>query len=259
MPSSNKLNQAIALAAGVLLLSACLDTPKSTDHNTGKQATTADVSANTESLIGEFVSVRNDIQELVGETDFTLDEDRVFGGETILVINSLDAPMSLPNGDSTEVQVSGEVVQFVLADVNQKYGLDLDPNLYGKYENQPAIIAQSVVLAPDPGDVSQNPEVFYNQTIAIEGEVDDIIASGVFELDEEQLFGGEDLLVIVIKPESVQEDETVVATGVLRPFVKAEFEQEYDLDWDLSVQEKIEAEYSNKPVLVAQEVYSLTK
>lgn len=251
-------SRAIVLAAGALFLSACISTPKVSTSNLRNQASTADVTASTQKLIGQFVSVRNDIQELVGEANFTLDDDRVFGGETIIVINKSSLPFPLPEGESTEVQVSGTVAQFVRADIEREHSLELDPNLYEKYENKPAIIAQSVVLAPDPGDVTQNPEVYYDKTIAIEGEVDEIIASGFFELDEEKIFGGEDLLVIAVKSGvEVRDDETVVVTGKLRPFVAAEFERDYDLDWDLSMQQKIEAEYSGKPVMVAQEVYSL--
>jgi hypothetical protein len=32
-------------------------------------------------------------------------------------------------------------------------GLGLDPNLYREYESQPAIIAQSIALAPEPGQI----------------------------------------------------------------------------------------------------------
>jgi hypothetical protein len=54
---------------------------------------------------------------------------------------------------------------------------------------------------------------------------------------------------------TVNEGEKVAVTGVLRPFVYAELEREYNLKWDLTLQKQIEAEYTNKPVLVANEVY----
>ncbi|BAY92737.1 hypothetical protein NIES3275_47740 [Microchaete diplosiphon NIES-3275] len=54
---------------------------------------------------------------------------------------------------------------------------------------------------------------------------------------------------------TVNEGEKVAVTGVLRPFVVAELERDYDLNWDLTLQKQLEAEYSNKPVLVANEVY----
>ena len=48
---------------------------------------------------------------------------------------------------------------------------------------------------------------------------------------------------------------SLVITGQVRPFVKAEFEQDYDLTWDLDVEEEIEAEYTDKPVLVVDSIY----
>ncbi|BDI14414.1 hypothetical protein ANSO36C_02160 [Nostoc cf. commune SO-36] len=78
-----------------------------------------------------------------------------------------------------------------------------------------------------------------------------------FTLDEDKLFGGQDLLVIRAgTPKGVvNEGEKVAVTGVLRPFVLAELERDYDLQWDLTLQKQLEVEYSNKPVFVATEVY----
>ena len=110
------------------------------------------------------------------------------------------------------------------------------------YETKPVIIAQSVALAPDPGDITADPEKFYNQRIAVEGEVEEIRETGLFTIDEEKLFGGEDLLVYapdVSTSRPVKEDEVITVTGVLRPFVVADFERDYDLQWDLSVKEEV--------------------
>lgn len=59
----------------------------------------------------------------------------------------------------------------MIADVEEEYGIELDPNLYIEYESQPAIIADSLALSPDPARVSANPEVFYNQTLAFEADI----------------------------------------------------------------------------------------
>lgn len=64
------------------------------------------------------------------------------------------------------------------------------------------------------------------------------------------------LLIINATGEPIpQEDEAIVVTGIVRPFVRAELEQDYDLTWDLDVQKEIEAEYSEKPVLVVDSIY----
>ena len=69
------------------------------------------------------------------------------------------------------------------------------------------------------------------------------------------MLGGEDLLVINATGQPLAEGEAaVIMTGMVRPFVKAEFEQDYDLTWDLDVQKEIEAEYTEKPVLVVDSI-----
>ena len=57
----------------------------------------------------------------------------------------------------------------------------------------------------------------------------------------------------------LEADEKVVVTDTVRPFVKADFERDYDLTWDLDVQQEIEAEYTEKPVLVLDSIYLLAE
>jgi hypothetical protein len=54
----------------------------------------------------------------------------------------------------------------------------------------------------------------------------------------------------------VRNGEDLVVTGQLRSFNLYELERDYNLDWDLGVQEQIEAEFTNKPVLIVDEIYS---
>ena len=161
--------------------------------------------------------------------------------------------------------MTGEVRRFVIADVNRDYDfLDLEPNLYVDYEGKPAIIAQSIAPAPEPGEITKNPSQYYGRTLAVTGEVEDVLSPTSFTLDEDKLFGASDLLVVVANPRTgntantpvaVKDNETVAVTGVLRPFVVTDLEREYDLTWDLELHKKLEAEYRTKPVLVVQSVY----
>jgi hypothetical protein len=117
-------------------------------------------------------------------------------------------------------------------------------------------VAQSIVLAPDPNEVTKNSDALADQVIAVAGEIDDRLATNIFTLDEEQFIGGEDLLVIATTTvPAFEEDEDVLAVGVLRQFNAAAFEREYDLDWNTEVQQQMNVEFANKLVLVAQAVY----
>jgi hypothetical protein len=83
-----------------------------------------------------------------------------------------------------------------------------------------------------------------------------MLSPGIFRLEEEGWFEGDEVLVIGASTlPTLDEAEEVVVTGTLRPFVAAEFDQEYDLTWDLDLQEQLEAEYTEQPVLVADDVY----
>lgn len=135
-------------------------------------------------------------------------------------------------------------------------GLTLNPTLYADYASNPVVIAESIALSPDPDDITSDPEKYYNKQIAVQGKVNSELSPITFTMNEQQLFNNENLLVIAqgITPKTQEGDEVVVA-GKLRPFVKAEFDTDYKLDWDLSVQKQVEAEYTKKPVFVADGVY----
>lgn len=249
---------ALLLAASMTVMAACSEAPQetTTQSEAADNVTTEELSDGAAGMVGETVSIRAEVEEVVDETSFLLEDDQFFGGEDVLVINASGEPFVLVEGDDTDVQVTGEVQQLVAAEFETEYGLDLDPELYAEYETRPVVVAQSIALSPDPGDLTSNPEQYYGQRIAVAGEVEDKLSETTFTLDEEELFGSEDLLVVsqMMTPQT-QDGEKVTVTGVLRPYVKAEFDTEYDLDWDLSVQEQVEAEYTEKPVFVADEVY----
>lgn len=248
----------LLLAASMTVVSACAETPSetTTQEEATENVTTEELSSGAEGLIGETVSIRAEVEETVDETSFLLEDDQLFGGEDVLVINASGEPFVLTEGDDTPVQVTGEVQQLVVADFETEYGLDLDPDLYADYEDRPVVVAQSIALSPDPGDITTNPEAYYNQRIAVAGEIEDKLDDNTFTLDEEALFGSDDLLVVsMMASPQAQDGEKVTVTGVLRPYVKADFETDYDLTWDLTVQEQIDAEYTEKPVFVADEVY----
>ncbi|MBD1996258.1 hypothetical protein H6G00_06450 [Leptolyngbya sp. FACHB-541] len=264
---------AIALALTALILPACTQPEATTEGPTGVTTNVSpeesvevaeeanvqvgELTGNVEEYLGQTVSVRGEAENPIGEVAFVLQDDQLFGGEEVIVFNASGTPFLLPEGEITdEVQVTGEVRQLVIADFERDYGLDLDPDLYVDYEDRPAIVAQSIAFAPDPEEVSENPEAYYGQVIAVEGEVGEQLAPNTFTIQEEQLFGGENVLVVGVAPSpTLEEGENVVITGTLRPYVTADFERDYDLTWDLNVRNQIEAEYTQEPVLVADEVY----
>ena len=255
------LSKAIALIA-IATTPACANSSPSTIETSGL-VNVGEITQNIDSYIGRSVLVRNDVIKTIGAKGLILDKDRAFGGDTILVINQSPIPFALPLKNTPEVLVKGTVERLVLTDkpitaFQQKYNLDLDSKLYQQYENQPVIIADSLILSPDPEDLTQNAADYYDLPLAIKGEIEDVTSYGVFELDEEQAFGGEDLAVVQSKPKiKLSEDKMAIVYGKLRPFIASELERDYDLGWDLSIQREIEQEYSQKSILVAEEIQLL--
>ncbi len=246
---------AIALAFFALLLPACTtNDPNAGGPTAQSNVSTEEVAEETNELLGKSVTVRSEVGEKVGANSFTVTDDELFGNDQVLVINASGAPTVLP--EDTELQVTGEVQKLVVADIEREYNLDLEPELEVEYKDKPVIIAQSIALAPEPGEVTKNPSAFYNKTIAVKAEVEDIVSPNTFTLDEDKLTSTQDLLVLNTTPgQTINDGQEVVVTGVLRPFVVADIERDYDLNWDLTLQRKLEAEYSQKPTLVAKYVF----
>lgn len=277
MSWSNKnrsLLGAIALGAALVVLPSCNATPTNEELSEGQVNVTAeDLSENdldqvalegtgldnVEDLVGRAVTVRSMVQETLGATGITLTTD----GEPLLVVNATNVPFTSPDaaiGEEVPVQVTGEVVQFVLADVENEYGLELDENLLVDYEQQPAIIAESIAWAPTPEQLATNPEAFTNQVIALEGDVRDVVSDSTLTLFEEGWIDDYGILVVGVdsslKAEdfALQEGETVVVTGSTQPFDADALQQKYNLNLSPDQLEEFTQRY-NRPVLVAEEIY----
>lgn len=220
-----------------------------------EENTTIEEIAEEEATPGEEITVRGEVESVESGISFRIEEEDLLEEDGVLVINVSE--QTVPEAaEDLRLQVTGKLGTLVLADVERDYGLELDPELYIEYETQPVIFATYMVEAPELEAVSEDPEGYYDREIALEGEVDEIRNDYAFTLKEEQLIGGDDLLIINATGEPIPEqDESVVVTGIVRPFVKAEFERDYDLTWDLDVEQEIEAEYTEKPVLVVDSIY----
>lgn len=211
-------------------------------------------------LIGQTITVRGEVEDVEPGLSFTLNEEGFLEGDSVLVLNVSGGMLPEMPDEVLELQVTGELNKLVIGDIESRYGLNLNPDVYLDYENTPIILAESIALSPEVADITGKPENFYGKEVAVEAEVEEILADFAFTLDEEQLIGGEDLLVVDVTGEPIPaDDERVVVTGMIRPFVKAEFERDYDLTWDLNMMQEIEAEYSNKPVLVVDAIYPIAE
>ncbi|MBD2776445.1 hypothetical protein [Iningainema tapete] len=209
-------------------------------------ANTSEIVNNTDEFIGKNATIRSRPIEKIGLSSFTVSDARFFRGEPILVVNGSGVPFNLPVDRNTEVQVTGQVRKLVIPKIEREFNLNIQDEYYKDYIDKPAIIAQYITLAPKPGQVTQSPRQYYGRKVTVKGEVKNIRSPVLLTLDEDQLLGGQDLLVLLKAPPKVaiNEGQTVAAIGEVRPFVVAEIERDYDLTWDLNVKKQLEVEGS---------------
>jgi len=125
----------------------------------------------------------------------------------------------------------------------------------------------SLAVAADDGTVSagklaKDAKKFYGQTVTVKAEVEDVLDSHSFTLDEDAILAGPDVLVLVPKGMSttgLKHDEVVIVTGKVRPYVQAELEKDYDWFKNgkiLSKENKID--YKTRPVVIAESVKTVS-
>ncbi|WP_414565738.1 MULTISPECIES: hypothetical protein [unclassified Anabaena] len=264
---------ATIIALTALLLPACAtNEPQATAPDTTTEAevpskpvaeqdnvTAPEVSQNTGELIGKLVTVRGQDINRVNDKVFTISDREVFGGERIAVVNTTGQPVNLPLPQDARLQVTGTVAKLDPNTIKQEYGVDLGPNQVAKYAGQPAIIARSIALAPTPGEINENAQIYYNKQISVPANVLEIYSPNAFVVEDREVLGVNPLLVIVtdkLKDKApIKEGERVVTTGTLRPFVISDIEREYDPAWDAPLRTRLEKEYSQRPVLIADGIY----
>jgi hypothetical protein len=98
-----------------------------------------EVFADPESYLGEQVTVSGQVSEVVDANSFRIGGEDV-GGEALLVTSADQANVE----PDQNVQVTGTVQQFNLGEFEDEYGFDYDEGLYGDFEGEPVIVADSV-------------------------------------------------------------------------------------------------------------------
>ncbi|HEY9660639.1 MAG TPA: hypothetical protein V6C65_19460, partial [Allocoleopsis sp.] len=118
----------------------------------------------------------------------------VFGGQDVLVV--LPTGIAVPGEDNkatNDIQVTGEVRQLT-ADTATQLNLNIPADKLADYEGKPVVVAQSVAMSPSPQEISDRPEAFYNKSIAIEGDLEEV-APNTYKLKGDGVGGG-DILVL---------------------------------------------------------------
>lgn len=267
---NNRTGNPIGVAIALALMTATLvpGLPKKAEAQMGKYPdnstvmTLENVAGSPEEFYGQTVTIRGDYQESIDENAFKLTRGGFlfFGGSEVLVVNKTGQPIVPPANEDISLQVTGEVRQLRVAELERDFGWDFwDPDVYVEYDERPVIVAESIALAPNPDQIADNPAEFYGQTIAVEGELDEYFNFNAMLVQQDSLIGGAEILVL-LPPEAnrINAGEEIVVTGEVRPFVMAEIESDLNLrGWTPEMQRLFAEEFGNNPVMVAEDVYQI--
>ena len=240
---------------------------------------------------GQTVTVRAEVEDVLDDRTFTLDEDAILTGADVLVVIPKGSTRGLMHDQV--VTVTGIVRPFVQAELERDYDWFKDGKILKKdvkvdYKTRPVLVATSIKTAdgrdlsmigtadmhsghgstmPPVGRVSldtisagklaRDAKKFYGQTVTVRAEVESVLDDHTFTLDEDDVLAGPDVLVVVPKgtARGLMHDQVVTVTGIVRPFVQAELERDYDWFKDGKILKKdVKVDYKTRPVLFAQSV-----
>jgi hypothetical protein len=140
---------AVILVLLALLLWALFNNNDSASPDTG--ATISEIVQAPNDYVGQTVTVRSGVEEVISPVAFSLDEDAVFEGgidDDLLVVSATqDAPLDFETLEGNPALVSGTVHQFDIAAFEQELGYDLDDSLFANWDGRPALIATDVQVA----------------------------------------------------------------------------------------------------------------
>ncbi|BAY10973.1 hypothetical protein [Calothrix sp. NIES-2098] len=107
-------------------------------------ANTSEVATNTDEFIGKTVRIRSNPVQKVGLSSFTINDRPRIIQQPILVVNASGVAFDLPTNRNRKVEVTGEVRNFVISEIERDYNLNLQEEDYKNYVDRPAIIAKSI-------------------------------------------------------------------------------------------------------------------
>ena len=103
---------------------------------------------------------------------------------------------------------------------------------------------------PDVSAVDDEAENYYGQTVTVTGPVVEVYNAQMFRIDDPEIFGGDDVLVLNNSGAPIADDATVTVTGVVQQYDQSELEQTLGIDID----DALMTELDGQPVIVADTV-----
>ena len=246
----------VALGLSLSILSACNGQTQTNQVDQGN--VTSDDATQVEArdpVLGQLVTVRSGVVETLDDNGFVMESSN---GDLILILNPTGTPFTQPE-EAVPIQVTGQLEIFSVADSAQQYGMELDPALYSEYDQQPVIIADNFALAPRPQDLWNAPDEYYEEIIAVEGDLRPLEESeNAFALFEEGWVSDTGVLIIgveqLVDTADLEAGENIVVTGQAQQ-LDENLLREAGFGWDENQIQEFLSRYENRPVIIAEQVY----
>lgn len=207
--------------------------------------------------MGESFYFHGKFQEQFSDALFVVEEDEDRGWGQVLVLNRSDRSFQVPDNTETPLWIFGTVEELTRENLQAN---EVPEANWADYEGQPVMVARQITLVPPPKELVENAESFLNQHVTVYGNVEPVEAANTFILEDPQLFSGKGVILIQganADLDKVVTSEKAVVSGVLRPYVIADLKEEYDLPWELDLQERLEADFEQSPVIVVDQALSV--
>ena len=243
---------------------------------------------------GRTVTVQAEVEDVLGNNMFTLDEDAILAGSDVLVLVPSGVTGTLRHDQ--KVVVTGEVRRFVEADLDRDFdwfdnGKLVNVRTQVDWKTRPVLVAHSIRSADgaslmaettrttsttthdhskmathtgtakmatiSAGKLARDARNYYGQTVSVKAEVEDLLGTNMFTLDEDSILAGSDVLVLVPRglAGTISKDQKVIVTGKVRPFVEAELDRDYDwFDNGKLVSTSTQVDWKTRPVIVAETI-----
>lgn len=208
--------------------------------------------------MGESFYFHGQFQAQFSDALFIVREDEDRGWGDVLVLNRSDRAFQVPADVATPLWIYGTVEELTETELQEN---EVPEAEWADYEGNPVMVAERITLVPPPDELVENADAFLDQHVTVYGEVEPVAADNTFILQDPQLFGGKGIILIQganADLDAVVGSEKAVVSGVLRPYVIADLKQDYDLPWELDLQERLEADFEESPVIVVDQALPIS-
>jgi hypothetical protein len=286
----SSFGSACAIVAGAALLGSAAHA----DDKVAGAVSAGKLAKNSKDYYGKSVTVQAEVEDVLGGHMFTLDEDALIAGSDVLVLVPGGVTGTLVHDQ--KVIVTGEVRPYVETDLDRDFdffenGKLVDVKTKVDWKTRPVLVARSIrtvngvdlmtgtksasmpvstsshtamhstgsttATTISAGKLARDAKDFYGKTVTIRAEVEDVLDSNMFTLDEDSILAGSDVLVLVPRgiTGSLAKDQKVVVTGKVRPFVDTDLDRDFDwFDDGKLVNVKTKVDWKTRPVIVAETV-----